>query len=330
MANAKRIRSRSPMDRISAAAITIAPSQTPTSCARAATKQNIPPTHNQIQIEAPIYLNHGASDQQEASSPKSTTTARPPVGIQEIENPKSVNLPGALEITNTPLSTRKRSPSYQKAKYMYDETLKALNAEIARFDAQKYHNEPYEALINSNIRPHYRKIRQRQQALQTAAEDLLPILEKGGMVQEEREVKEDIDNASSQIIAVKLQFGDSVSNFSERSRQESDIGSNASIQINNQYQTSGVRSLSPIPNNTALTSTNPSKTWGIPSHTQTTNTATGGITSTIPPPPSATPHLHTVVCTAPTCTTDGIIQPHLELAIFAPNKHYIFWRFQNL
>ena len=55
---------------------------------------------------------------------------------------------------------------------MYNENLKALNAEIARFDAQKYYNKPCEALINSNICPHYRKIRQGQQALAIAAEDL--------------------------------------------------------------------------------------------------------------------------------------------------------------
>ena len=298
------------MDRITTAAVQNTANQTPTSNARDASEQNSPPAHNQIQFEALIHQNSEAIDLQEVESPPKPITNRPSVGFREIQNLKSVNLPGALEITNTPLPTRKRNPSYQKARYMYNETLKALNAEIARFDAQKYYNKPCEALINSNIRPHYRKIRQRQQALAIAAEDLLPILEKDGLVQEEREVKEDIDNTSSQIIAIKFQFGDSVSNCSEKTRQESDIGSNASIQIQNKHQTSGIWSLSSPPINTIPTSTSPIKGWGIPSHTQTTSTITRGITSTIPPPPAATPHLHTVVCTAPTCTSDGIIQSH--------------------
>ena len=298
------------MDRINAVAVQNTANQTPTSNARDATEQNIPPTHNQIQIEALIHQNHETTNLQETSSPKNTITTRPSVGFREIQNLKSVNLPGALEITNTPLPTRKRNPSYQKSRYIYDEALKSLNAEIDRFDAQKYHNKPYEALISSNIRPHYRKIRQRQQALTAAAEDLLLILEKEGMVQEEREVKEDIDNASSQIIAVKFQFGDSVSNCSEKTRQESDTVSNASTHIQSHHPTSGFWSLSSPPTNTIPTSTSPTKGWGIHSQTQTTSTIIGGITSTIPPPPAAKPHLHTVVCTAPTCTTDGIIHSH--------------------
>ena len=299
MSQTSSTRSRSPMDRTNASAVQNTANQTPTSTDRNATEQNNPPTHSQIQTEAMIHQN-SETHPQKSATPHNTITTRPSVGFREIQNLKSVNLPGALEITNTPLPTRKRNPSYQKARYMYDENLKALNAEITRFDAQKYHNQPYEALINSNIRPHYRKIRQRQQALQIAAEDLLPILGKDGMAQEEREVKEDLDNVSSQINAVKFQFGDSVSNSSEHRRQETEIISNASIQINNQHQTSGIWSISSPPNTTIPTSTSPIKGWGIHSHTQTTNSITKGITSTIPPPPATKPHLNTIVCTAPT------------------------------
>ena len=189
MSHTSSTRSRSPMDCINAAAVQNTASQTPTSDASYATKQNTPPAHNQQQIEVQIHPNPEATNLQKAASPKSPISTRPSVGFREIENLKSVNLPGALEITNTPLPTRKRNPSYQKARYIYDEASKALKAEISKFEAQKYYNKPYEALIQSNIRPHYRKIRQRQQALLIAAEDLIPILEKDGMIQEEREVK---------------------------------------------------------------------------------------------------------------------------------------------
>ena len=148
------------MDRITAAAAPNAANQTPTSNARDATEQNIPPTHNQIQTEATIHQN-SEEYLQRSGTPQNTIPTRPSVSFREIENLKPVNLPGALEITNTPLPTRKRNPSYQKARYMYDETLKAFNTEMARFDAQKYHNQPYEALMNTNIRPHYKKLRQR-------------------------------------------------------------------------------------------------------------------------------------------------------------------------
>merc|ERR1712074_344155 len=98
-----------------------------------------------------------------------------------------------------------------------------------------------------------------------------------------------IDSFSSQILAIKLQFGDSVSKSSKNTHQDSDEGSNNSIQTNNPHQTSGIWSLSSLPINTAPTSTSPTKGWGIHSHTQTTSTITGGITTTIKPQPSAAP-----------------------------------------
>ena len=178
MSNAKRTRSRSPRDRTPASAARAAANQTPSSNYQNAIEQNTPPTHNQQQIEALIHQNPEATDLHEIASPQNPITTRPSVSFREVQNLRSVNLPGALEITNTPLPTRKRNPSYQKARYMYDENLKALKTEVSKFDAQKYHNKPYEAIIKSNIRPHYRKIRQREQALLIAAEDLIPILKK--------------------------------------------------------------------------------------------------------------------------------------------------------
>ena len=69
---------------------------------------------------------------------------------------------------------------------MYDENLKAFISEMESFEDQHYFNTPHEDLPQSNIRPHYRKLRQREQALLIAAEDLIPILVKDGLTEEER------------------------------------------------------------------------------------------------------------------------------------------------
>ena len=189
---------------------------------------------------------------------------------------------------------------------MYDKTLKAFKAEMASFDDQHYFNMPYENLPQSNIRPHYRKLRQRQQALLTAADDLTPILVKDGLTEEERLIKEDLDSVSTQITAVKFTYGDNVSKISEHSRRNSDTGSNVSPQITNHQTSPGIWTLSSPQNNTTPITTSLNAHCNT-QYTPTVSVITGGITSTIPPPPSAKPHLHTVVCTSETCTTEGII-----------------------
>ena len=137
---------------------------------------------------------------------------------------------------------------------MYDETFKAFKTEMESFDAQHYFNIPYEDLSQSNIRPHYRKLRQREQALLIAADDLIPILAKDGLTEEERLLKEDLDSVSTQIIAAKLTYGDNVSKISEHSRRDSDTGSNVSPQAKNQQTSPGIWTLSsPLENTTPVT-----------------------------------------------------------------------------
>ena len=206
------------MDQTPSSAARAAANQTPKPNAREATEQNIPPAQIPIQTAA-----IGPSDAEFADMIERATspiTTRPSVSFREIQNLQSANLPGRLEI-NAPPQTRKRCPSYQKARYMYNEILKALNAEMTSFEAKEYHNMSYEALLKSNIRPHYRKLRQRQQALLIAADDLIPILEKDGMINEQRTLKEDIDSVSTQMIAIKFSFGDSISIGTESNRRES-------------------------------------------------------------------------------------------------------------
>ena len=112
------------------------------------------------------------------------------------------------------------------------------------------------------------------------------------------------------MIAVKFTYGDNLSKSSEHSRRDSNTESNISLQNKNQHQTPpGVWSLSSPQNNTTPVTTSPNAQYNT-QNTPTVSLVTGGISSTIPPPPSATPHLHTVICTAPTCTTDGIIHSH--------------------
>ena len=120
-------------------------------------------------------------------------------------------------------------------------------------------------------------------------------------------LKEDINSVTIQIISIKLTYGDSVMNFSGHSLHYSDIRSSTSLQNRNQHQTSpGVWSISPPQNNTTPITTALSAQYSI-SYSLTVSGITGAISPTIPPPPSAALHLHTVEYTAQTCTTDGII-----------------------
>ena len=99
MSQTSSTRSRSPMDRTNAPAVQNTANQTPTSTDRNAAEQNNPPTHNQIQTEAMIHQN-SEEHLQRSATPQNTIATRPSVSFREIENLKSVNLPGALEITN--------------------------------------------------------------------------------------------------------------------------------------------------------------------------------------------------------------------------------------
>ena len=54
----------------------------------------------------------------------------------------------------------------------------AMQRELAELEAQKYLFRSLEDLPSTDIRPRYRKLRMREQALILASEDLCPLLEK--------------------------------------------------------------------------------------------------------------------------------------------------------
>ena len=130
---------------------------------------------------------------------------------RELNNLRSVNPPGRLELA--PLhSTRNRRPTLQKAKTIYEEAVRATQRELAEFEAQKYFFIALEDLPSTDIRPRYRTLRMREQALLLASEDLCPLLEKSGLMQDARKIREEVDFLLSPITNIKLTYKDLVIN----------------------------------------------------------------------------------------------------------------------
>ena len=117
------------------------------------------------------------------SSPKglnsNTEVQNPPTQTQSQDDPGHQN---NNEETNMPpaprRSTRNRSPSLQKAITIYEEAVRAIQRELAEFEAQKYLFKPHEDLHSTDIRLRYRKLCMREQALLLASEDLRLLREK--------------------------------------------------------------------------------------------------------------------------------------------------------
>ena len=122
-------------------------------------------------------------------------------------------------------SARNKCPSLQKAKTIYEEVVRAVQRELAEFEAQKYLFKPLEELPSTDIRPRYRKLRMREQALLLASEDLCPLLEKYGLMQDVRKTKEEVDYLLTPITNIKLTYMDQVSNVTGSVRQEADAES---------------------------------------------------------------------------------------------------------
>ena len=112
-------------------------------------------------------------------------------------------------------STRNRGPSYHKAKSTFDDALQSITRELTEFDAQNYYNEPPESLPQTDIRSRYRKVHMRKHTLMTAMEDICPILEKSGLVQEERILQKEVDVILIRITNIKLSFHDVVSQYTD-------------------------------------------------------------------------------------------------------------------
>ena len=110
-------------------------------------------------------------------------------------------------------STRNRNPSLQKAITIYEEAVRAIQRELAEFEAQKYLFKPHEDLHSTDIRDRYRKLRMREQALFLASEDLRLLHEKSGLMPEARKVQEEVDYLITPITNIKLTNKDVVSNM---------------------------------------------------------------------------------------------------------------------
>ena len=122
------------------------------------TEAHSPPTPTQNQDDGSGYQISTEETMPPASGGRQSSSTR------ELNNLKSVNQPVRLELAPLP-STRNRSPSLQKAQTIYQEVVRAIQRELAEFEAQSYLFKPREDLPSSDIRPRYRKHRMREQAL---------------------------------------------------------------------------------------------------------------------------------------------------------------------
>ena len=90
---------------------------------------------------------------------------------REIKNLGPVNIPGLSELA--PLKpTRSRSPSYQKAKTIYEEALRSIREELEAF--QNFENTSSEIVPHTDIRMKYRKLKMKEIVLISSSEDLAP------------------------------------------------------------------------------------------------------------------------------------------------------------
>ena len=65
----------------------------------------------------------------------------------------------------------------------------------------------------------------REQALLLASEDLCPLLDKSGLLQDVRKVREEVDFLLTPITNIKLTYKDLVSNVTGLARREADVES---------------------------------------------------------------------------------------------------------
>ena len=96
---------------------------------------------------------------------------------------------------------------------------------MEEFDAQEYLQKSPEGLPLTDIRPRYRRLRMREQALIIASEDLCPLLEKNGLIHESRTVQKRVDSLLTPITNIKLTYRDVVSTISNSIRQDPDVES---------------------------------------------------------------------------------------------------------
>ena len=99
-----------------------------------------------------------------------------------MKNLGPVNCPGRSELA--PLKpTRSRSPSYQKAKTMYDNAVNSIREELDVF--RNLENTSSKIVPGTDIRIKYRKLKMKEIVLFSSSEDLEPLLKRFGQVEEE-------------------------------------------------------------------------------------------------------------------------------------------------
>ena len=101
---------------------------------------------------------------------------------------------------------------------------------------------------------------------------------------------------NQQHVNIKFTFHNDVSIFTEDAQDHQDEESLTSNVIQQQPHTSPIEwGNSHIQRDTSPLQSSPPLTLPTTAHTMTTSVVPGGLTSRIPPPPSASPHLHIVV-----------------------------------
>ena len=154
-------RSRSPMNHTPSAVAAAAAKKTARKMQSTNTQEamgpNISISAQQI-IQTAVQIHNPAEETVNNNTPlpqKSVTQSK--VSFRELHNLQSTNAPGTLELSSDIPSRRNHRPSYQKARFIYDEALEKLKTELEEFDAQSYHNLSPEVRAQSDIRLRYRQ-----------------------------------------------------------------------------------------------------------------------------------------------------------------------------
>ena len=138
-----------------------------------------------------------------------------------------------------------------------------------------------------------------------AMEDLSPLLEKSGLVQEERIIQKEVEAILTRTTNIKLSFTDVVSRYTDSILPDQEIDSQTHTSTPNLTNTSPtIWSNSSSFKDVVLTTSNHSRL----SQTQTINSVSGGIPANIIPQMNVTTsHYHTVICNNATCTSDSMV-----------------------
>ena len=141
---------------------------------------------------------------------------------KELKNLQSYNVAGVSELHIPNYTSRKRVPTYDKAKYIYNEVLESLRTEIQEFNAHNFQSMEATALIDTDVSSRCKRIFHRESALLMAFEDLSSLTEREGLYQENKSLKEQMDKQLTQTTFIKHTFKDFISNCSSILRDDLD------------------------------------------------------------------------------------------------------------